>query len=86
MALELYTSADIQAHILAVLVLALDAANSGGRLSVDYCAGIVAMARSTAIAHHIEWGDLAHEARAAIGADIGDLLDAVPMRVLENGG
>jgi len=84
MPLEVYTAADIQATILAGLVLALDAANSGQRVNVDYCAGLVAMARHTAIAHHVAWGDLAQEARAALGADIGDLLDAATVHVLEN--
>lgn len=86
MALDMYTARDVRPTLLAALVLALDAANSGGRLNVDYCAGVVAMARHTAIAHHIRWADLAQDARAALGADIGDLLDAAPLRVLENGG
>ena len=77
--------ADLRAGILSRLVLAIEAAHSCGRLNVDYCAGIVAMARSTAIAHHVKWADLAQEARAALGADVGDLLDAVPMRILEHG-
>jgi len=76
MPLEVYTAADVRAGILSRLVLAIEATNSGGRLNVDFCAGLAAMAKSEALAYHVKWGDLVQDARQALGDDLADLLDA----------
>jgi hypothetical protein len=79
MALDVYVKEDIQGHILAGLVLAMETASAQGPLNADFCAGVVAMAKYTAAAYKIPWQEIVEDAREALGADLADLLEAVPM-------
>jgi hypothetical protein len=85
MSLNVYTDEEIGAGVLAGLVLAIETAHAQGVINVDYCAGVLAMAKHQAIVHHVSWPAVIYQARAALGGDLGALFDAASSRVLEAG-
>jgi len=66
---------EVGARLLAGVVLVVRGAQRQGG-DPQFVAGVLALAEHQAIAEGLDWAGLLDQARAALGADVGRLIDA----------
>jgi hypothetical protein len=77
MALEVYFKDDIAHGIVSAVVLCIETASAHGQVNCDFVAGVLAMAKSRAMACGVPWSVVIEDARAALGkGDLGGLLES----------
>ena len=76
MALEVYFVSDIRRGLVSAAVMALETGAAHGPINVEFVSGVLAMAKARALAVGIPWGFVVNDARLALGAGYGELLDA----------
>lgn len=86
MALDVYFPADLQNHIVAVAAAMLASAIAHGGTNVEYCRGVLDMARAQALNYGLSWPVLVRSLHDVLGEceqqDILELVDAASTRVL----
>ncbi len=78
-------SFEVKNAILAGVVFGLEASRAHDRSNVEFVNGILTMAKYTALAFGVPWPEIVNDAKAALGGDLGDLLDAGQRGVIEGG-
>lgn len=79
--LDIYFREDIEGAILAGLVLVVQTARATGD-NVEFLRGALVAYQNLALAYRIPWDGLLDQARAAIGGDLGMLLDVAELPVI----
>jgi len=76
MALDLYTSEDIQRGIKSTLIMALTVYFASDGHNTEHVCGVLAHAQAQAVLYGLDWPKIVADCQQALGADIGGLLDA----------
>lgn len=74
--LDLWFREDVEQMVKSSAVLAVRVARANGIVNREYLKGVLAMAQAQAIAFGIPWDALWLDAKRAIDADCGELLDS----------
>ena len=76
MALDIFFLSDIRQGIISAAVLTIETASAHGPVNADFVSGVLALAKARALAVGTPWSFVVNDARLALGAGYGELLDA----------
>ena len=74
MALDIVLKTEIRARLLAGVVFVVRCAQMQGG-DPQFIAGVLALAEHRALGEGLDWSGILTDARAALGADVGQLID-----------
>lgn len=80
--LNIHFPDEIRNQVLAGTILVIATAQACGALNVEFMRGVVALAQFTVIGYGCSWPTFLQDARAALGADLGGMLDTANVPVI----